>query len=56
VLRALGPDAHPVGIARFLLTPTEDLESDLVSGPVSPRSWLIAGLPVAAVVELTYRP
>ena len=52
VLAAFGPDAHPVGIARFFLAPTEDLESALLDGPVSPRDWLIAGLPVDAVVDL----
>ena len=52
VLAALGPDAHPVGVARFFLTPTEDLESALLDGAVSPRDWLIAGLPVDAVVDL----
>ena len=55
VLDALGPDAHPVGVARVLLRPTEDLESELIDAPVSPRDWLIAGLPVRAVVDLLTR-
>ena len=52
VLGALDPDAHPVAVARFFLTPTPDLESDLVDGVVSPRDWLLAGLPVGPVAEL----
>ena len=52
VLGALDPDAHPVAVARFFLTPTPDLESDLVDGAVSPRDWLLAGLPAEPVAEL----
>ena len=52
VLRAFDPDAHPVAVARFFLTPTSDLESDLVDGDVSPREWLLAGLPAEPIAEL----
>ena len=56
VLGAFDPDTHPVAVARFFLTPTSDLESDLVDGAVSPREWLLAGLPVERVVELAAAP
>ena len=56
VLGAFDPDTHPVALARFFLTPTSDLESDLADGAISPREWLLAGLPVEAVVELAAAP
>ncbi len=56
VLRAFDPDAHPVAVARFFLSRTSDLESEVVDGEVSPRDWLLAGLPVEPVVELAAAP
>jgi len=56
VLGAFDPDTHPVAVARFFLTPTSDLESDLADGAVSPRDWLLAGLPAEPVVRLAAAP
>jgi hypothetical protein len=42
VLEVINPQAHPVPVQRFFLTPTADLESE-DSHPLSPREWLIQG-------------
>ena len=56
VLHAISPDAYPVGVAKFFLLPTADLEAELFDTPVSPRDWLLAGLPVEPVVALATTP
>ena len=50
VLAAIDPSVHPNTVKRFFLTPTADLESASVDGPLSPRDWLMASLPVDEVV------
>ena len=52
VLAAIDPSVHPGTVARFFLTPTIDLESPAANGPLSPRDWLLASLPVDDVVLL----
>ncbi len=52
VLAAIDPSVHPITVERFFLAPTVDLESDVAGGPLSPRDWLLAALPIDDVVLL----
>lgn len=52
VLKALGLRPHPLVVAQFFDTPTEDLQIPGVDGPVSPREFLQSGGDVAQVVRL----
>ena len=52
VLAAIDPSVHPITVERFFLAPTVDLESAVTDGPLSPRDWLLAALPVDEVVLL----
>jgi hypothetical protein len=49
VMRRLPPDAHPLGIATWFMTPDPDLELD--DGPASPRDWLRSGGDPAAIAS-----
>lgn len=52
VLAAINPEANPVAVQRFFLTPSPDLESDIVGTALSPRDWLLAGHNAEAVITL----
>jgi hypothetical protein len=52
VLKAISPDAHPIAVLNFFMTPNPDLESPILDTQLSPRDWLISGHPVDEVVIL----
>lgn len=54
VVAGLDPEIHPVSVFRWFTTPSPDLalEHGEESRTVSPRDWLLLGLPVQAVVDL----
>jgi len=52
VLTALPADLNPLDVAEWFLAPNPDLEIDGRRSPISPRTWLLTGHPVAAVVAL----
>jgi hypothetical protein len=54
VVARLDPEIHPVAVFRWFTTPNPDLvlEQEEESRRLSPRDWLLLGLPVQAVVEL----
>jgi len=54
VIRRLDPELHPVAVHRWFTTPSVDLVTD-AGDRLSPRDWLRAGYPVAAVAELAAR-
>lgn len=52
VLSELPADLNPLDVAEWFLAPNPDLETDSADAPFSPRTWLLTGHPVAAVVAL----
>lgn len=53
IVGELRPDLHPVAFFRWFTTPNGDLlPDDGRSEPLSPRDWLLAGYPAAAVAEI----
>lgn len=52
MLADIRPGAHPIAVERFFVTPTENLESELVDDAMCPRDWLLSGNPVEPVVML----
>ena len=52
VLKALPADLFPLDVIDWFALPDSDLQLDSDPGPLSPREWLLAGRPVAAVVAL----
>lgn len=52
VLPHVRPDAHPVAVKTWFVTPHPDLIAGEDDKPVAPRAWLSAGRPVDAVAIL----
>jgi len=52
VLPHIRPDAHPLAIKTWFVTPHPDLVAGEDDKPVAPRAWLAAGRPVDAVALL----
>jgi len=54
VVESLDESLHPVAVLRWLTQPCPDLETDATGEDVrlSPRDWLLLGLPVEDVVAL----
>jgi hypothetical protein len=52
VLAALPVDANALEIAEWFLSPNPDLEVEGQQAPLSPRSWLLRGLPAERVAQL----
>ena len=52
VLAALPAEVNAVEMAEWFLTPNPDLEIDAQEAPLSPRDWLLRGLPPSHVTEL----
>jgi hypothetical protein len=52
VLKALPADLFPLDVIDWFVLPDSDLQLDSDAEPLSPREWLLAGRPIAAVVAL----
>jgi hypothetical protein len=52
VLPHVRPDAHPLAVKTWFLTPHPDLALEEDVEPLAPRAWLAAGRPVEAVAAL----
>ncbi len=52
VLKVISPDAHPIAVLHFFMTPSPDLASPILNTQLSPRDWLISGHSVDEVVIL----
>lgn len=52
VLASLPADMNALEVAEWFLSPNPDLETEGQDPPLSPREWLLRGLPPARVAEL----
>jgi hypothetical protein len=54
LITRLSPELHPVAVFRWFTTPSPDLalETGEESRTLSPRDWLLLGLPIQEVTEL----
>ncbi len=52
VLSRLDPEIHPVAFFRWFTTPNPDLLADEETRTLSPRDWLLLGLPAQTVADL----
>lgn len=52
VLKALPPDLFPLDVIDWFLQPEPDLQHESDAAPLSPRTWLLSGRPIDAVVKL----
>ena len=50
VLAAIDPSVHAITVERFFLCPAPDLDSTLAGRALSPREWLLSGMPIDEVV------
>jgi hypothetical protein len=52
VLAALPEEVNALDVAEWFLTPNPDLEVADEAEPLSPRAWLLRGLPPAPVAAI----
>jgi hypothetical protein len=52
VTAALSPELHPVAVFNWFTLPHPDLVDEELGRSLSPREWLLAGLPPTAVVDV----
>jgi len=55
VLAALAEDLSPLDLAEWFLSPNPDLEAGTGGEPLSPRQWLLRGLPPERVAAIARR-
>jgi hypothetical protein len=52
VLKALPPDLFPLDVVDWFLLPETELQLESDAAPLSPRTWLLSGRPIDAVVKV----